>query len=399
MSIHTRGTLPFEEPTDHPSVWPTSLPGESVHVAHIGFFNDPEGRAPEELLRSWPTLVDVAEAAARAGVRVSVVQSCTRVCQLQRGGACFHFLPFGKSDVSPLAERLRTLMPPPQLLHVHGLGFHRQVLSLAAVLPGMPILLQDHASRPPQIWRRGEWRRGLAVAAGVAFCAAEQAKPFAAAGLLSAHTGVYQIPESTSRFTCGDRRAARRATGIDGAPAVLWVGHLDSNKDPLTVFRGISMTARDLPGLRLYCCFGVAPLMREVEKCIVRDATLRERVHLLGCVSHERIELLMRAADIFVLGSHREGSGYSLIEALACGLPAVVTDIPSFRALTGCGAAGRLWPCGDAHALAAALRHVAAGIGPDQRRAVRAHFERELSLDALGAKFLAMYRAVIRRSR
>ena len=45
----------------------------------------------------------------------------------------------------------------------------------------------------------------------------------------------------------------------------------------------------------------------------------------------------MQAADLFVLGSHREGSGYSLIEALACGLPPVVTDIHAFRTLTGCG--------------------------------------------------------------
>ena len=52
----------------------------------------------------------------------------------------------------------------------------------------------------------------------------------------------------------------------------------------------------------------------------------------------------MRAADLFVLGSHREGSGYSLIEALACGLPPIVTDIPSFRSLTGAGVVGALWP-------------------------------------------------------
>ena len=107
----------------------------------------------------------------------------------------------------------------------------------------------------------------------------------------------------------------------------------------------------------------------------------------------------MRAADIFVLGSHHEGSGYSLIEALACGLPPVVTDIPSFRALTGAQAVGRLWPCGDSHALCAALQSVAAGGGDDARRAVRAHFDRELSFDALGTKLAAMYRDVTRRAR
>jgi glycosyltransferase involved in cell wall biosynthesis len=107
----------------------------------------------------------------------------------------------------------------------------------------------------------------------------------------------------------------------------------------------------------------------------------------------------MRAADIFVLGSHRESTGYALIEALACGLPPVVTDIPSFRAFTGAGAVGRLWPCGDAQKLGAALQSVAARAPDDERCAVRAHFDRELSFAALGTKLVTMYRDVSVRTR
>jgi glycosyltransferase involved in cell wall biosynthesis len=380
----------------------TALAREPLHVAQIGFYNDPQGRAPEELLESWPTLVDVAEAAARSGVCVSVVQACARHGELERNGVRYYFLPFGQRSATPrlaeLGERLRTLAPqPPHLLHVHGLDFPRQVLSLATLVPDTPIVLQDHASHPPPIWRRSGWRRALSAAAGVAFCAVEQAQPFVAAGIISRQAPVYGIPESSSRFTPGDRASARRATGLNGDPAVLWVGHLDTNKDPLAVLAGVSLASRQLPGLRLYCCFGVAPLLRQVEERIASDPQLRDRVRLLGRVPHEQIEQLMRAADLFVLGSHREGSGYSLIEALACGLPPVVTQIPSFRALTGAGAVGRLWPCGDVGALGAALSAVAAQAGESVRRAVRAHFDRELSFDAVGAKLAAMYRDTIAR--
>jgi glycosyltransferase involved in cell wall biosynthesis len=104
---------------------------------------------------------------------------------------------------------------------------------------------------------------------------------------------------------------------------------------------------------------------------------------------------LMRAADIFVSGSHREGSGYSLIEALACGLPPVVTDIPSFRSLTGAGAVGMLWPPGDSRVLAEALQHVASRAGRAMRAAVRKHFQSELSFDSVGSKLAAMYRDVL----
>jgi hypothetical protein len=52
---------------------------------------------------------------------------------------------------------------------------------------------------------------------------------------------------------------------------------------------------------------------------------------------------LAAAADLFVSGSQREGSGTALLESLACGLPPIVTDIPSFRMLTCDGRIGALW--------------------------------------------------------
>ncbi len=369
------------------------------HVIQIGFFADPRQRGPEELLTAWSTLADVAESAHSAGLEVSVVQACARHARFERNGVHYRFLPFGL-PVAPAAELaglLRELAP--DVLHVHGLDFHREVAWLAASLPHVPIILQDHASRVPAWWRRRALRRAMRLAAGVAFCSLAQAEPFVRAGIIGAPTRRYSIPESTSRFSPGDPAEARRRNGIVGDPALLWVGHLDANKDPLTVLAGVSAAAAELPELHLYCCFGTAPLRAAVEERINSDTRLRGRVTLLGRVPHARVEELMRAADLFVLGSHREGSGYSLIEALACGLPPVITDIPSYRELTAGGAVGELWRCGDAAGLSDALLRAAARNGALARRAVRAHFERELSYSALGGKLRAMYADVIASSR
>lgn len=373
-----------------------------IHAVQISFCSDREGRPPAQLLDAWPTLVDVAEAASRSGIRMSVVLASGYSERLTRGGLAYHFLPFGEGQRSTrknsaLGALLRDL--DPDVLHVHGLGFPRDVLSLASLAPGVPIILQDHSNRPPRLWRRALWRRQISLVAGLAFCASDQARPFAAARLLDSATCLYEVPESSSRFSPGDQGQARRVTGIDGDPAVLWVGHLDANKDPLTVLRGISAAARELPGLRLFCCFGTAPLLDDVKDLIARDPHLTERVRLLGRVPHERIEQLMRAADLFVSGSHFEGTGYALMEALACGVSPVVTDIPPFRVLTGDGAVGKLWACDDPLGLCAAIRAAAARTDPEMRAAMRAHFDRELSFDSLGRKLVAMYEDALERRR
>jgi glycosyltransferase involved in cell wall biosynthesis len=101
------------------------------------------------------------------------------------------------------------------------------------------------------------------------------------------------------------------------------------------------------------------------------------------------------AADLFIVGSHHEGSGYAVIEALACGAMPVVTDIPTFRRLTGNGEAGVLWTPGDARSCASAIRRAASQ--PIAREQIVAHFGRHLSWDAIGSRALEIYDEVIRR--
>jgi glycosyltransferase involved in cell wall biosynthesis len=368
-----------------------------MRVVQVGFHQDPADRTPEELLRAWPTLVDVAECVSRAGAEVSVIQASGHLRSIHQNGVEYHFLPCDLAAEPRGAFTAQIRKCSPQVLHVHGLGFHRQLLLMAESLPGIPILLQDHANRPPRWWRRPAWRRCAQLSSGVLFCSREQAQPFVAAGASNRCLPVYEAPESTSRFTPGDRDAARRATGAAGDPLLLWVGHLDGNKDPLTVLDCIAAAAGTLPGLQLACCFGKAPLLRQVGRRIASDPSLVGRVHLLGQVPHARVEQLMRAADLFVSGSHRESTGYALIEALACGLPPLVTDIPSFRALTGNGAVGQLWRAGDAPSLYSALVRMSARVAPADRAAVRQHFERELSFEALGRKLTAAYADLVAR--
>ncbi|MGC4081371.1 MAG: glycosyltransferase [Vicinamibacterales bacterium] len=98
--------------------------------------------------------------------------------------------------------------------------------------------------------------------------------------------------------------------------------------------------------------------------------------------------------DLFALGSHHEACGFAAIEACACGAAPVLTDIPSFRAITGDGQVGERWHAGDAVACAAALVR-AANDSASQRARVRAHFERNLSWSAVAQRALCVYDAAL----
>lgn len=363
-----------------------------MHVAQINFQCAPPGRTAAEVLEQWPSLSIIAETAAGAGVRVSVLQAATSAERVIRDAVDYHFIDCGNSGTAEqrAAHFARTAAAVnAEVLHVHGLGFAREAFALTRHLPKVPLLIQDHADRPPRWWRRPRWRRWYAAAAGVTFTAPDLGLPFTADGMFRSHTRVFAIPECSTRFTPGSRAAARAATGLHGEPCVLWVGHLSAGKDPLTVLEGVASAAERLSGLQLWCAFGSAPLFAEVQRRIAGDSRLAGRVHLLGKVPHAEVEILLRAADLFVSGSRAEGCGYAALEALACGIPPVITDIPAFRSLTGSGRVGHLWPCGDAARLAAALVN-AASARPSAHQ-LRAHFDAELSFTAVGRQWAAAY--------
>ena len=226
----------------------------------------------------------------------------------------------------------------------------------------------------------------------LAFTSAEQARPFRTAGQAPPNLPVFEIPESSTAFAPGDRDHARRQTGVFGNPALLWVGHLDPNKDPLTILRAVRTALAQLPEAHLWCAYATAPLLPQITQALARDPELAARVHLLGQVEHRHVEALCRACDLFVLASHSEGSGYALIEALACGLPPVVSDTPSFRTLTGNGAVGALARPDDAGAFASRIVEQASRPRDATRAAVIDHFARTLSPHALGRRLVEVYR-------
>lgn len=121
--------------------------------------------------------------------------------------------------------------------------------------------------------------------------------------------------------------------------------------------RAFVQAARQEPRLRLMLLGGgsLAPQLRR----ILQEGQVLERVQFVGQVGQRDLPRYYRAADLYVSASHSDGSSVSLMEALACGLPVAVSDIPSNREWVRHGTEGWHFPDGDAAALAGILLEAA----------------------------------------
>jgi glycosyltransferase involved in cell wall biosynthesis len=108
--------------------------------------------------------------------------------------------------------------------------------------------------------------------------------------------------------------------------------------------------ARQRPELRLYLLGNgsQAGMLRQM----LLQAGMLDYVHFGGQVKQTDLPRYYRAADLYVSASHSDGSSLSLMESLACGTPALVSDIPGNREWIEPGVAGWLFKDGDPDALA-----------------------------------------------
>jgi glycosyltransferase involved in cell wall biosynthesis len=364
-------------------------------VTQIGFAYDDDLADGEALLARYSTLAGWAEALAAAGVASTVVHRFHRAEEVTRRGVRYLFRPFGLNrTLSKLA---------PDVVHVNGLNFSMQTWRCRRVLAATAALVvQDHASGEPppaaggaRAVRDAIRRRAMKSVDGFFFTAAAQADGWRRRGFIADAQPVFEIIEASTSMQPVDRAAAGAATAITGDPAALWVGRLNENKSPLTILAGVERAAADLPGLTLTMVFGGGDLESEVRSRIERSSVLSGRVRLAGRVPHEQLAALYSRSDLFVLGSHHEGSGYALLEACACGALPVVTDIAAFRAIVGGSAAGLLWPVDDADKLASALVAAARRDRLAERARIREHFDRALGWPAVARQAIAAYEQVV----
>ncbi|MBW3598303.1 MAG: glycosyltransferase [Planctomycetes bacterium] len=122
------------------------------------------------------------------------------------------------------------------------------------------------------------------------------------------------------------REDVRRELGIPpGAPAVGIVAALRPEKNHELFLRAAAKTAAVHADAR-FVIVGDGPRRNDLER-LGGELGIVDNVHFLG--SRSDVPELLAALDVFALTSHNEANPVSILEAMACGLPVVATNVGS----------------------------------------------------------------------
>ncbi len=162
----------------------------------------------------------------------------------------------------------------------------------------------------------------------------------------------------TERFQPVPRDAARARFGLpDSARVLISVGGLVERKGMHRVIDVMPALVKHHPDLHYLIVGGTSPEgdNRAELTAQVEQLGLADRVHFLGALPSDELKWPLSASDVFVLATRNEGWANVFLEAMACGLPVVSTDVGGNAEVVCRDELGIIVPFGDSLALQQAL--------------------------------------------
>jgi glycosyltransferase involved in cell wall biosynthesis len=193
--------------------------------------------------------------------------------------------------------------------------------------------------------------------------------------------------------------------GVAGAShTVVCIANIRPVKALEVLVKATALVCRELPDVRFLVVGQVQdePYQKRILE-LARQLTVEDKV--VFCGQRSDVPAILRGCQVFYLPSHSEGLSNAMLEAMACRLPCVASDVGGNKELVDNGRNGFLVPERDA--VAGAARIVELLRNRDQAQAMgrfgRAIVERQYSLDAMIDRLTTLYEDLLlkaeRRSR
>ncbi len=173
--------------------------------------------------------------------------------------------------------------------------------------------------------------------------------------------------------------------------ALMSVGRLERRKGTDMCVRAMNQVWKRFAEARLYLLGGEAQFTRAQLRQMAEEK-FAEKVFFSGFVAYDALPSFYRGAKIYLALTQYETFGYTILEAMSCGVPVVACDSGAVKELVEDGVNGRLVPFGDAQAAAQAIIET---LSNEKKRALMGVKARETalqySLDTIGQKHIQMY--------
>ena len=201
-----------------------------------------------------------------------------------------------------------------------------------------------------------------------------------------------------SRFIFTDdvlRRQKRVQWSIEGGPIIGIITRLSSVKGIDVLIRAMPDVLAAFPHARLMIV-GQGPEEQNL-KALVHQSGLEKNI-LFKPIAQSTADILP-VFDVFVMPSRQEGLGLAVMEAMACGIAVVVSDVGGLPDLVKNGQTGLLAPAGDSVALAKRIKEILGdpALASRMAHAARALIEREFSAGRMIDATLGFYAQHTRR--
>jgi glycosyltransferase involved in cell wall biosynthesis len=300
----------------------------------------------------------------------------------------YHFVN-QKKKVGFVPFRTHTLIKKlkPDIILINGFIFPLQIIQLRIFVGrSVKIIILHRAEKPFSNWKKYAQKLADKCVNAYLFASLEFGKDWIEKGIIDDRKKLFEVMQSSSHFYPKNKNDAKLATGVKGSPVFLWVGRLNANKDPVTVVKAFIRFLSYQPAAKLYMIYQSTELLKAVQSLIEQDAKAIEAIKLAGHVDHDQMVEWYNSSDFIISSSHYEGSGIAVCEAMSCGCVPLLTDIFSFRSMTGPNKCGLLFKVGNVDDLLSILvKACGMNIEAESEKTLN-QFRRELSFEAIAQK-------------
>ena len=283
----------------------------------------------------------------------------------------------------PLKLHRYILSQKPDIIVIQGLHFPLQVIQLGLLKrKKVKLIAQHHAEKPFNSIKKYIQMVADYFIDAYLFASKPMGIDWVNKGNLSSPRKIHEVMEVSTHFHPINKEAARIKTGVNGSAVFLWVGRLNGNKDPLNVVKAFLRFAAISREARLYMIYQTDELLNEIKQ-LMNANQYGNNIKLVGKIPHDDLLYWFNSADFLLSGSHYEGSGTAVCEAMACGCVPVVTNIDSFRMITDNGRCGLLYKVANEDALLNALVQTQASSIEEKQQNCLTYFKSTLSFEAI----------------